>query len=234
MTLVLAGMLLGLAGSAHCVFMCGPLVLTAGGSTTSRSLVPWFVPYHAGRLLTYELLALAAGLAGRVVAVGGMGRALSVACGVVVLMVAAGKAPPAMARRLTGTWARALSRVSLTVGSAVRTRPLAGQFVAGAVNGLLPCGLAYTAAVAAAALGGVSQSLIFMAGFGIGTLPALLVVSLSAASMPLAMRMRLRRVAPLALAVTGVLLIVRGLVPPAHSGGSHMPFAAASHTHHQP
>jgi sulfite exporter TauE/SafE len=231
MTLFLAGLLLGLAGSAHCVFMCGPLVLTARRSTTSR--VPWFLPYHTGRLLMYELLALAAGLAGRVVAVGGMGRALSVACGVVVLMVAAGKAP-VIARRVTGTWARALSRVSLTAGSAVRTRPLMGQFVAGGVNGLLPCGLAYTAAVAAAALGGVPQSLIFMAGFGIGTLPALLVVSLSAASMPLAVRMRLRRVAPLALAVTGVLLIVRGLVPPVHSGGSHMPSAAASHAHHQP
>lgn len=231
MTLFLAGVLLGLAGSAHCVFMCGPLVLTARCSTTSR--VPWFLPYHAGRLLMYELLALGAGVAGRVVAVGGMGRALSVACGVVVLLAATGQAPPAIARRITGAWARALSRGSLIVGHAARRRPVMGQFAAGAVNGLLPCGLAYTAAVAAAALGGVPQSLVFMAGFGIGTLPALLVVSLSAASMPLASRTRLRRVAPLALAVTGVLLIMRGLVP-ANVVDGHMPFAAVSHRHQTP
>ncbi|MEN3336965.1 MAG: Cytochrome biosis protein transrane region [Acidobacteriota bacterium] len=61
MTLFVAGLLLGLPGSAHCVFMCGPLVLTARCSTTGR--VPWFLPYHAGRLLMYELLALAAGVA---------------------------------------------------------------------------------------------------------------------------------------------------------------------------
>ena len=235
MTLFLAGVLLGLAGSAHSVFMCGPLVLTAHGSArTRRSLVRWFLPYHAGRLLTYELLALAAGLAGRILALGGMGRALSVACGLLLLMSAAGKAPSPIARRITGAWARALSRGSLLVGQAARTRPLTGQFAAGVINGLLPCGLAYSAAVAAAALGGVSQSLLFMAGFGSGTLPALLVVSLSAASVPLAMRTRLRQAAPLALALTGALLILRGLVPAAHSGSGHMHVAAATHQHQEP
>jgi sulfite exporter TauE/SafE len=149
-------------------------------------------------------------------------------------MVAAGKAPPAFAWRITGTWARALSRGSVRVGAAVRSRPLTGQFAAGAINGLLPCGLAYTAAVAAAALGGVPQSMVFMAGFGIGTLPALLVVSLSAGSIPLSVRTRLRRVAPMALVVTGLLLIARGLIPATHAVVHHMPLAAVPDTHHEP
>ena len=63
--LFLAGMLLGLAGSAHCVFMCGPLVLTARCSTPAGALV---LPYHAGRtpdLRTAGAGAAAGGACGR-------------------------------------------------------------------------------------------------------------------------------------------------------------------------
>src|SRR5271165_162424 len=58
---------LGLAGSLHCVQMCGPLVLSFGLSSGVR---PWLshAAYHLGRILTYSALGALAGWAGSGVA----------------------------------------------------------------------------------------------------------------------------------------------------------------------
>ena len=37
MTIVLAGLLLGMAGSLHCVMMCGPLIVLATGGAEPAS-----------------------------------------------------------------------------------------------------------------------------------------------------------------------------------------------------
>jgi sulfite exporter TauE/SafE len=97
------------------------------------------------------------------------------------------------------------------------------------VNGLLPCGLVYAAAVAAAGLGGVWTGLVFMAGFGAGTIPVLLMVTISASSLPASSRARLSRLAPLALAVTGMLLIGRGVLPVHHVASVHAQFNGHGH-----
>jgi len=96
------------------------------------------------------------------------------------------------------------------------------------VNGLLPCGLTYTAALAAAALHRVPAATLFMTGFWLGTLPALAIVSISAAALPRIPAARLRWITPVAMTIAGLLLIVRGLEPlrqPAESG----PVAAPHH-----
>ena len=83
----------------------------------------------------------------------------------------------------------------------------------GAINGLLPCGLVYAAVAGAAASGSVATAVTFMAGFGAGTVPLLLAVTLSAASIPATLRQRLRFVAPALMALAGVLLIARAFMP---------------------
>jgi uncharacterized protein len=231
MTAFLAGLLLGVAGSGHCLVMCGPLVLAVERRASGNWIPSSMLVYHAGRLLTYQALAVAAGLAGRGLALDGLGRILSVACGVLILIAAAGVPRPAIAGRFRAAWSRALVQASMAAGRVTRTRPLSGQLLAGALNGLLPCGLAYTAAAAALALGGVTQAALFMAGFGSATLPALFSVSFSAAALPASVRARLRRAAPLALALTGILLIVRGLVPSTHIGSHHATFSMTPHRH---
>ena len=57
-----------LLGSAHCVGMCGPMVLIATGIKEARSSKSErlfrSLGYHFGRLGTYLILGLAAGLLG--------------------------------------------------------------------------------------------------------------------------------------------------------------------------
>jgi sulfite exporter TauE/SafE len=100
-----------------------------------------------------------------------------------------------------------------------RGHPHYGYIVLGAVNGLLPCGLVYAAVAAAAAAGSLAAAVTFMIGFGFGTMPLLLVVTLSATAVPAPVRRRLRFVAPVLMALAGVLLILRAFVP--HPGSAH-------------
>ena len=55
-----------LLGSMHCVGMCGPLAMWASGAGESGSKLAFNSSlYHLGRMLTYALVGLVAGLLGQ-------------------------------------------------------------------------------------------------------------------------------------------------------------------------
>ena len=65
-------------------------------------------------------------------------------------------------------------------GFFLRRRTLGSQFLLGALNGLLPCGLVYIAAAAAAATLQPAHGALHMAAFGAGTLPIMFGLSAAA------------------------------------------------------
>jgi hypothetical protein len=194
--------------------MCGPLLLAVGTPDRrvglSRRLFA-VGSYHAGRVTTYAVLGTAAGAAGSVFTLAGLGRPLAVGVGLLLLAAALG---PVVARpaRWTSSW----------IGVAVS----AGA--AGLANGLLPCGMVYAALSTALAAGTPGQAALTMTAFGLGTVPALAGLSFGVAHLPSAWRHRWAHAAPVALALVGVLMLGRGLLPPA----SQSP-AVASHAHHR-
>ncbi|MEO7273339.1 MAG: sulfite exporter TauE/SafE family protein, partial [Vicinamibacterales bacterium] len=221
------GLLFGVAGSLHCVLMCGPLVAVAGtGAGGWRQRAIRFGVYHGGRGGVYVTLAATAALFGRAFALVGLGSALSVACG--VLLLAAAVPTRVAPRALIAVVLRKIAGANALAHGLTRDHPLRARFLAGVVNGLLPCGLTYAAALTAATMHGVPAAMLFMAGFWAGTLPALVVVSLSAITLPRLPTARLRWVAPAAMAVAGLLLIVRGLMPL----GQPAPAGAGTTVHH--
>jgi sulfite exporter TauE/SafE len=223
MTSVLAGFVLGLAGSAHCAAMCGPvlLVLTRGAHSSARTARRAALVYHASRIAMYVLLAVPAGYAGRALAAEGLGRVLAILAGVVLLFAAAASGGHTWFRPVSRAWSAAVVRLGVRATALTRRYPLAGYAVLGMVNGLVPCGLVYAAATSAAAFGAVSASVLFMAGFGLGTVPALLGLTMAAVSIPLPLRRRLGFVGPAIMAIAGLLLIGRALLPPAPAGHHH-------------
>lgn len=235
MTIVLAGLVVGLVGSGHCVAMCGPLVLLASprnpGDQGTRPVLRHALAYHAGRATMYLALGIVAGLAGSAMARLGLGRALAVAAGVILLaqaLTAAGILPAPW------TTVPGADRVTAWVGAGVRwTRAhrVTGPLVLGVFNGLLPCGLLYAALTAAAGLGDTWQALAFMAGFATGTAPALVLVALAGRAIAARVPLVLRRAAPVALALVGVLLLSRGLMAP-HAGHAPAPDAVSPSVHH--
>lgn len=172
-----------LLGSMHCVGMCGPLAIWASGAAEKHSpRRVWFASslYHVGRLLTYLMMGVIAGLVGQIVDVTGNALGVQVAAARVVgvLMVAMGifQLREFIPFLRSGGELKP-SRVS---GVLVKLRPyifrlpLAGRALAtGFLTTLLPCGWLYLFAMVAAGTGSVWMAPVVMASFWVGTVPAL-------------------------------------------------------------
>lgn len=183
--------LVGLLGGAHCVGMCGPLVVTyadrmgrgARGQHLSVRDVRQHTLFNLGRTASYALLGALFGLAGEVVFVSMReltklatdvhavsGVAVGLVVGRVGLAYASGGA-------VHGPSVPGVDRV----GSAVHSRLLPridtwandGRIaVLGAVHGFLPCPLLYPAYLYAFVQGSALGGAAALAALGVGTVPA--------------------------------------------------------------
>jgi sulfite exporter TauE/SafE len=78
-------------------------------------------------------------------------------------------------------------------------------------NGLLPCGMVYLAIAGALNVSQVKSGVLFMAMFGLGTLPPLFALSYFGSLIKLSLRNKIRQITPFIVAVMAVALILRGL-----------------------
>jgi uncharacterized protein len=229
MTFLLSGLLLGLAGSLHCAGMCGPILLAVNRSASGRDAITRMLVYHGARIFIYGALGAVAGYTGHAAATAGLGRTIAIALGTLLLIGSLG----AVAERWTRPFTRACSSLAIRAGSAAaaltRQRPIAGHALLGMANGLFPCVLLYAALATSVALGTVARSAVFMSGFGLGTLPVLIAVTISAASIPVCWRRRFRLAAPVLMVVAGSILIARGVMP--SESGHHHDAALLTHQH---
>ncbi|BCS34420.1 membrane protein [Luteitalea sp. TBR-22] len=241
MTALLAGLAFGLVGSGHCAAMCGPLVLLATpkgqglgahAHVSTPRLATHATLYHLGRLCTYLVLGAAAGLAGSALAQLGLGRALAILAGVALLLQGLAATRVVSARLGTHRLAAGVTGALGRAGAWMRTHQVSGPLLFGALNGLLPCGLLYAALTAAAGFGHFGQALLFMGAFAVGTTPVLAALGIAGGAFTARVPRVMRSAAPVALALVGVLLIMRGVSAP---HGAHAPAAAtdtAVHAHH--
>lgn len=171
-----------LGGFGHCVGMCSPFVLfvsrryvapEAGRAAALRAQL-W---YTAGRVLTYALLGALAGALGGVVqlagALLGLQRAASVVAGAVLVLWALVALSDLVPGLETG------GSLFAKVAARLKGRVPGHPFAIGLFLGLLPCGLLYSAVIAAVARGGPLEGALALTLFGLGTAPALLGVSLA-------------------------------------------------------
>lgn len=210
---LLGFLVLGLLGSAaHCVGMCAPFVMVVSRRYTPparrHAVAMAQVWYNTGRIITYALLGAAAGVLGHAVDRAGSWMGLQ-------------RAAAAMAGGVLVVWAlvtlldlgrRSPEGGALFAGLArrVRGRVPAHPILIGLFLGLLPCGLLYSAVLAAATQGGLAQGATAMAVFGVGTAPALLGLSL-ADHLVGSRRPLLNRVSQAFVLVMGLWYLWRGL-----------------------
>jgi sulfite exporter TauE/SafE len=218
-TYFLAGAVLGVAGSVHCAGMCGPLLLAVHRGVPRAQMMRRMTLYHGARVFMYALLGIPAGYAARALSFGLFGRTVAAIAGVLLVLAAMGSLATRYGQSISQAWSAAVIRIAARAAALTRGHPHYGYIVLGAVNGMLPCGLVYAAIAAAAAAGSLAAAVTFMVGFGFGTVPLLLAVTLSATAVPATVRQRLRFVAPALMALAGVLLILRAFVP--LTGGAH-------------
>ncbi|TGE17377.1 sulfite exporter TauE/SafE family protein [Hymenobacter elongatus] len=210
-----AGFLFGLLGSFHCVGMCGAIALALPGgvdkTTSPLRYAGGRLLYNLGRVTTYATLGGGAGLVGQGLRLAGVQQGLSIASGVLILLLVA--VPERYPNRLAGLLGldRPLAWVKNTLGRLFQQPTLPALYATGVLNGLLPCGLVYLALAGALSAPGVAGAAAYMACFGLGTLPLMFGLSLSGRLVPLVWRTRMRQAVPYAASVLAVVFIVRGL-----------------------
>ena len=175
-----SALIIGLAGSLHCIGMCGPIAVALPVGKTSRIRhLTGRVVYNSGRILTYAVLGLGAGLIGQTVHVAGYQQLLSIALGVVILMAVI--VPSRFGALLTGAklHARLFEPLKRVWSRLFGHGSIEALFAVGLLNGFLPCGLVYVALAGAVITGGPLEGALYMAVFGLGAFPGMFAVSLA-------------------------------------------------------
>jgi sulfite exporter TauE/SafE len=203
---LLAGSILGLAGSLHCVGMCGPLMLLLPNENRWISVLKSQGIYHLGRTLTYVILGSVAGLLFLWIDIRSVEQQFSLALGLAFLFL--------WIYDFWGSKGRGSSKLQLWVqnafGKALKKHETWGWFLGGLLNGLLPCGLVYGALLASLSTGSNFGTITFMAGFGLASAPALIGVSLSKAALMKKVAPMLRKALPFWLLIMALVFLLRG------------------------
>jgi sulfite exporter TauE/SafE len=204
----------GLLGSlGHCLGMCGPLVILVGSQFGAISWIGrlWrYLLYHAARILVYFSLGIAIGALGSLVGLSGnvnhLTGTISLILGVGIILFGLRYLGWLPLGRLEGSGAW----IGRSMKKAVQRGGWMGIASLGVLNGLLPCGLVYSALLASAAMGNSLKAGAAMAAFGAGTLPALVVLGMGAQSISINLRQVMSRVAGLLIMIIGLQLVLRG------------------------
>ncbi|UXX78487.1 sulfite exporter TauE/SafE family protein [Reichenbachiella carrageenanivorans] len=201
---------LGFVGSLHCVVMCGPIALSmAGQQSLSRFLISRLL-YNMGRIVTYAGIGLVFGLLGEWVALGGYQQAFSIVIGLFMILLAIGLSSSAKGKLYQPLY-KLTQGLKNKLGKWIKSSKLMGTFFFGVLNGFLPCGLVYAAVAGALATTDLSNGLWYMVVFGLGTVPAMLFISISGRAFKSFSFVSFTRLSTFFVFVLGCLLVIRGL-----------------------
>ncbi len=223
--LLLTALMVGFLGGVHCLGMCGPLAgafTFAMASDIQKSpvrLASMQLAYNLGRMSSYVLLGGIAGAVGMVLVEAGsllsVQRWLLAFAGVWMLILAAWllgwSSLPSRLERLSGGWWGEVSAQWRT--RFLPLRRLSRAYWFGLLWGCLPCGLVYSTLLLALSSGSVLEGGLVMLAFGLGTLPNLMLMGVSAFWLTRLQQQRwLRQVAAAGIALFGGLTLWQALM----------------------
>ena len=178
-----SALLLGLVASAHCAGMCGGLQMALSSDANPQPLrsrtqaANHLILLNLGRITTYCLAGLAFGLLGlgitNQIPIQEVAMWLRLIAGVVVLLIGL---QLLMSHRRPFQWLeRCGERLWRAVSPLINHRSvrLSRSYTSGLIWGFLPCGLVYSVLLTALFANDPATSALIMLGFGLGTLPSM-------------------------------------------------------------
>lgn len=209
MTYYYLAFFMGLFGSVHCAVMCGPLILALqGGQRITWLQVFNKILYQSGRIATYALLGLILGLLGNVASFQGWQQSFSIITGILLLAIGFSYLFAKNSVMLAQWQTKAIQPFARTMGKWLY-RP-GGSLMAGALNGILPCGMVYMALASAMNANTVMGAAHFMLLFGLGTLPLMIIFSLASSFSMKIIKVKFSTILPLLFLIMGIWFILRG------------------------
>ncbi len=210
--MLLSAIILGLMGSLHCVGMCGPIafMLPVDQSNNVKKFGQIFI-YHFGRLMAYGIIGVVFGLLGKGLYVFGMQQNLSIAIGVLMILVVLIPYKTFNRYNLSKPIYKVISKVKNRLGAALKKKSPDTFLTIGFLNGFLPCGLVYMALFGAIAMGSAAEGGLYMMLFGLGTIPLMTAAIYFSGLLKGGIRQKVQKLIPVFVVLVGVLFIIRGL-----------------------
>lgn len=210
--MLFSAFILGLLGSFHCVGMCGPIafMLPVDRSNNFKKVTQIAI-YHFGRLLAYSIIGLIFGLIGQRLFIFGFQQQLSIIIGVIMILIVIIPQKTFNKYNFSKPIYKLISKVKSALGSAMKKKTLDTFLTIGFLNGFLPCGLVYMALFAAIATGNAINGSIYMAAFGLGTIPLMTTTIYFSQFLKGKTRQRIQKIIPVFVIIIGILFIIRGL-----------------------
>jgi sulfite exporter TauE/SafE len=212
-SLLIALLITGLLGSfGHCLGMCGPLILLASTRFPGhgKESFPYHLLYHSGRIAIYVILGSVMGGLGSLLAnssvIARTPAFISLVLGLAVLssgLFSLGIVRVPISPLITGWWRTAVNKVMRLPGSL-------GILLLGGLNGLLPCGMVYSALLIAASNTSAITGGLGMLLFGLGTLPVLMIFGVGVGMLTLSFRQNMLRISGIFVMMVGLQLVMRG------------------------
>lgn len=210
--MLVSAFVLGLLGSFHCVGMCGPIAFMLPVDRTNAYKKGFQITlYHVGRLLAYSVIGLVFGLVGKSLFIFGFQQQLSIFIGVLMILVVIIPQKTFNKYNFSKPVYKAISKVKSALGSALKKKTPDTFLTIGFLNGFLPCGLVYMALFAAIASGNALNGSLYMAVFGLGTVPLMTTAIYFTHLLKGSIRQKIQKAIPVFVVIIGCLFIIRGL-----------------------
>ena len=197
----------GLAGSFHCVGMCGPIALALPvGNRSSLEVALSRILYNLGRIVTYSALGASFGYFGKTIYIAGYQQQLSILVGVFILL-------SIFSTHLTVfmPFQKFSNNIVFFLKKLFKTKSILSFLALGIVNGLLPCGLVYLSLAGAAASSSPVEGAMFMAFFGLGTAPMMFSISILPKFLSFSNRQKINKYLPVYTIFLALFFVLRGL-----------------------
>ncbi|MFC2127166.1 sulfite exporter TauE/SafE family protein [Bacteroidota bacterium] len=207
-----SAILLGLLGSFHCVGMCGPIALVLPIHTSSpiQKLIKTTL-YHIGRIMAYGSIGVLFGLLGKGLYLAGFQQRLSIIIGVFMIIYILLPSKVLNNFNTSKPLYRLVTQLKSKLGKQLKNKSNKALFTIGFLNGFLPCGMVYMALVGALATATPSQGFMYMAIYGLGTVPLMTLVMYSKSIFSVNFRNSAQKAIPVFVILIGTLFILRGL-----------------------
>ncbi|MGC1632049.1 MAG: sulfite exporter TauE/SafE family protein [Gelidibacter sp.] len=207
-----SAVIFGILGSFHCVGMCGPIAfMLPVDRTNSTKKVFQIFTYHFGRILAYSSIGLVFGLVGKSLYIFGLQQQLSIGVGILMIVVVLTPTKIFNKYNFSKPIYKLISKVKSALGQAFQKKTADTFLTIGFLNGFLPCGLVYMAVFASLAMEGALKGSLYMALFGIGTIPLMTSAIYLGKFLNATIKQRIQKAIPIFIVIIGLLFIVRGL-----------------------
>ena len=206
------GFLFGLAGAFHCVGMCGPIALVLPINRKSKtSFVFQTFLYHFGRITSYGIIGFFFGIVGKGLYLSGFQQRLSVLTGVIMILFVLIPEKLFNKYNFSKPLYKIIGIIKSKLGLYLKEKSNKALFLAGFFNGFLPCGLVYIALIGSISTGNAVEGALYMALFGLGTVPLMTSAVLLGNFVNLSIRVKIQKAIPVFVVIIGLLFILRGL-----------------------